>query len=239
VEIGGGDADLAYRVSRAESLVMNASVSRGWFLAEPQAVQRRLVKAVGEEARIPLEFKHVEEILRFAAEDGPAGKELTLPLGWKVLRDSGELLFVTPDLRPTREGQDRKGKDRTHRDYEYALQVPGQIAVPEGGFSMEIRRVEAGSAGYNPDQLLDAELLRTPLTVRNWRAGDRYWPAHTKAPKKIKDLLQERHVTAADRATWPVVVSGDQIIWMRGAAVPARLRARAGRAAWVIGEKGL
>jgi hypothetical protein len=43
----------------------------------------------------------------------------------------------------------------------------------------------------------------------------------------------------AERATWPVVVSGDEIIWMRGAAVPARLRARAGRAAWWISEKEL
>jgi hypothetical protein len=47
---------------------MNAAVSRMWFLGEPVAVQRRLVKAIGENAGIPLEFKHVEEILRVAAE---------------------------------------------------------------------------------------------------------------------------------------------------------------------------
>ncbi len=63
-------ADLRMKVDSAPWLVMNASVSRMWFLGEPIAVQRRLVKAIGENAGIPLEFKHVEEILRFAAEEG-------------------------------------------------------------------------------------------------------------------------------------------------------------------------
>ena len=95
------DSDLRSKIDRAPWLVMNASVSRMWFLAEPIAVQRRLVKAIGENARIPLEFKHVEQVLRVAAEDSSSGKELSLPLGWKLLRESEELTFVTPDLRDT------------------------------------------------------------------------------------------------------------------------------------------
>jgi tRNA(Ile)-lysidine synthase len=68
-------------------------------------------------------------------------------------------------------------------------------------------------------------LLREPLVVRNWRSGDRFWPAHTKAPKKIKELLQERHVAQPERRLWPVVLSGDEIVWVRGFSVPAKLRA--------------
>ena len=60
--------NLQSRIGAARWLVMNASVDRMWFLGQPAAVQRRLIKAVGENAGIPLEFKHVEEILRFAAE---------------------------------------------------------------------------------------------------------------------------------------------------------------------------
>src|SRR5258707_14593122 len=74
------DSELQSRIANVRWLVMNASVSRMWFLGEPIAVQRRLVKTIGENAGIPLEFKHVEEILRIAAEDG-AGKELSLPFG--------------------------------------------------------------------------------------------------------------------------------------------------------------
>jgi tRNA(Ile)-lysidine synthase len=219
------NSDLRSKIENAPWLVMNASVSRMWFLGEPVAVQRRLVKAIGENARIPLEFKHVEEILRFASEDGASGKELSLPLGWKLVRQAEELVFVTPDLRETVEP----------RDYEYPLSVPGQINVYEAGSSIEARLVPARQeAAYNPDQLLDAESLPGPLRVRNWRPGDRFWPAHTKSPKKIKELLQERHVAQEERKSWPVVVSKDEIVWVRGFPSPAKLRAKPGRAAILI-----
>jgi tRNA(Ile)-lysidine synthase len=224
------DCDLRSRIDNARWLVMNASVSRMWFLGEPIAVQRRLVKAIGENARIPLEFKHVEEILRVAGEDDASGKELSLPLGWKLVREAEELVFVTPDLR----------EPAPPRDYEYQLSVPGQIIVYEAGSSVEARRVPAGAEpGYNPDHLLDAESLPGPLTVRNWRPGDRFWPAHTKSPKKIKELLQELHLGQAERRVWPVVVSGDEIVWVRGFPSPAKFRATPGEAAILIVDQPL
>ncbi len=230
------DAELLEPLEQAGPAVMNASVSRPWLLTEPRAVQRRVLKAIGEQAGIPLEFKHIEEVLRFAAEDGPAGKELALPLGWKLVREPEAMIFVTPDLRC----QERIP------DYEYSLAVPGRAFVAELGVVVEALHVtsqvtseitaEAQVAEYNPQQLLRAELLPGQLTVRNWRAGDRFWPAHTKSPKKIKELLQERHVAQPGRRLWPVAVSGDEIVWMRGFPVPARWLAKAGQEAVLIRE---
>jgi tRNA(Ile)-lysidine synthase len=231
--VGGGppeclpmDLGLRSRIAEAPWLVMNASVSRPWLLTEPRAVQRRVVKAIGEQTGIPLEFKHIEEILRFAAEDGPAGKELSLPLGWKIRRELDAMVFVTPDLR----------RQERIPDYEYSLAVPGRVLVPEVGVVIEALRVapESQVAGYNPQQLLSAELLAERLIVRNWRAGDRFWPAHTKSPKKIKELLQERNLAQPERRQWPVALSGDEIVWMHGFPVPARLRAKTGQEAVLI-----
>jgi tRNA(Ile)-lysidine synthetase-like protein len=229
--------DLRMKIDNAAWLVMNASLPRMWFLAEPLAVQRRLVKAIGENAGIPLEFKHVEEIVRVAAEE-TSGKEVSLPLGWRLVVEPEELAFVTPDLR----------EPSPRRDYEYDLSVPGEVVVREAGFAISLQRIPSGDEGaYNPDHLLDAESLTGPLRVRNWRPGDRFWPAHTKSPKKIKELLQERHVAQPERGLWPVIVSkgdggdekGDEIVWMRGFPVPAKLRAQPGRAAILIVEKSL
>ncbi len=223
-----GISDLQSRIENAPWLVMDASVDRVWFLGEPIAVQRRVVKAIGEQAGIPLEFKHVEEILRFAQGDVGSGKELALPLGWKVVRESDRLVFLTPDLR----------EPAPQRDYEYALPVPGMIVVHEAGLEFEAQRIPGGTkAGYDPDRLLDAESLPGPLRVRNWRPGDRFWPAHTKSPKKIKELLQGRRVALRDRRLWPVVVSGDEIVWVRGFPSPAKLQAKPGRDAVFIAEK--
>ncbi|HEV2468137.1 MAG TPA: tRNA lysidine(34) synthetase TilS [Candidatus Sulfotelmatobacter sp.] len=213
------EKSLQARIDDAPWLVMNASVDRLWFLGEPIAVQRRAVKAIGEHAGLALEFKHVEEVLRFAAEEGAGGKELSLPMGWKVTRQADHLLFLTPDLR-----------EQTPEDYEYELMIPGRLLVPEIGLVIEVRRVPAGSeAAYNPEHLLDADSLPGPLRVRNWRAGDRFWPDHTKSPKKIKELLHEHHVAHLERRLWPVIVSGNEIVWLRGFAPPTRLRAKLGR----------
>jgi len=232
---GSPDARLKAKIESASWLVMNASVDRVWFLGEPAAVQRRVVKAIGEHAGITLEFKHVEEVLRFAAEEAGSGKELVLPQGWKVGRSPGELVFVTPDMR------DHLRDPQPPRDYEYVVTIPGKVQVDEAGSTIEVRRVFSGmEAGYNPEHLLDAESMPGPLTVRNWRAGDRFWPRHTKSPKKIKELLQERHVEQSQRRLWPVIVSGgvsgDEIVWMRGFPPPARFAVRPGREAIVILE---
>ena len=148
-----------------------------------------------------------------------------LPEGWQLSVANGVLQFDRPV--PVADS-----------DYEYKLAVPGTIRVGEIGACFEAVLVPGSAAtGYNPDHMLDPVLLEKDLRVRNWRAGDRYWPAHSKAPKKIKELLQERKLTGTERKLWPVVVSGKEIVWVRGFPAPARLQLRdADREALVILE---
>jgi tRNA(Ile)-lysidine synthase len=232
VQLQPFDPQLRERLEQPGPLVMNATVDRMWLLSEPIGVQRRAIKAVGELAGFPLEFKHVEEILRFASDEDGSGKQLSLPLGWSVVREPMALTFLTPDLR---------SQERIPTDYQYVLPVPGRAIVPEAGTVVEAVRMDmaAESAGYNPDQLLDSSLLSNELRVRNWRPGDRFWPAHTKSAKKIKELLQERHITGAPRKTWPVVVCGEEILWVRGFAVPVSHRVKDQGEAILIRERPL
>jgi tRNA(Ile)-lysidine synthetase-like protein len=218
VQLQPFDPLLQERLREPGPLVMNAMVDLAWLLSEPLAVQRRAIKAISELAGFPLEFKHVEEILRFAAEEHDSGKRLSLPLGWKVVREPTALTFLTPDLHT---------EERIPSNYEYSLTLPGKAMVPEAGIVVEALPVKSDTdrAGYNPDCLLDPALLPQELLVRNWRPGDRFWPAHTKGPRKIKELLQERHITGAGRKNWPVAASGDEIIWVRGFPCPAKLKA--------------
>ncbi|HXO34970.1 MAG TPA: tRNA lysidine(34) synthetase TilS [Candidatus Acidoferrales bacterium] len=222
------DPQALARIEQWGAPLMNASVSRPWLLTEPRAVQRRVLKAIGEQVGIPLGFRHIEEIMQFAAEDGAAGKALSLPLGWKTVREREAILFVAPDL----------SRNEPVLNYEYSLPVPGRAVVPEVGGVIEALRIRPGVqiAEYNPQQLLRADLLPERLIMRNWRPGDRFWPAHTKSPKKVKELLQERRIAQAQRRFWPVAVSGEEIIWMRGFPVPAGLLATEGHEAVLIRE---
>jgi tRNA(Ile)-lysidine synthase len=195
----------------------------------PVALQRRVVRAAGESLGLRLEFRHVEEILEVATGHARAAKSAVLPHGWTVSRHKNEVRFTLAGAGVAK-----------NSDYEYMLTIPGQIEVPEAALRLEalLVPVHAG-AGYNPEHLLEPTLLTRELRVRNWRAGDRFWPAHTKTPKKIKELLQERQVTGPERKCWPVVVSGSQVVWVRGFPVPASLRPRSGaREAVVIREVG-
>ncbi|HYL11697.1 MAG TPA: tRNA lysidine(34) synthetase TilS [Terriglobales bacterium] len=204
----------------------NASLDLIWLQAEPLALQRRVIKAIGDYAGIPLEYKHVEEVLRFAAEQEGSGKRLVLPRGWKVVRDGVSLEFRAP------------AEEQVATGYNYPLAVPGQIKVPETGTLFQAVRIVPGASpsGYNPQHLFDPERLSKELVVRNWRPGDRFWPAHTKSPKKIKELLQQRRVPQAERKLWPVVVSGEEIAWVRGFPAPARLSPPQGRESVLIRE---
>jgi tRNA(Ile)-lysidine synthetase-like protein len=225
--------DVQSRIDAAPWLVANAAVDRMWFLGEPVAVQRRLIKAIGDHAGIPLEFKHVEEIRR-CAENEASGKEVSLPLGWRVVREPDVLVFVTPDLRQAEPGLNYED------DYEYEVSIPGRIAVAKLSSDFEVCCLSADEAsGYNPDQLLDAQSLARSLRLRNWRPGDRFWPAHTKSPRKVKELLQERHVPQPERKLWPVAVSGDEIVWVRGFPTHAKFQPRPGQEAVLIVEKPL
>jgi tRNA(Ile)-lysidine synthase len=185
----------------------------------PLALQRRVIRAASESLGLRLDFAHVEAILALGSESAEAPKSTGLRDGWVVSKKKGELRFESTAGRP------RKS------EYEYRLCVPGSVEVRETESRFETVLVPgSAAAAYNPGDLLDGALLGVELKVRNWRAGDRFWPAHTKLPKKIKELLVERKVVGSERKLWPVVVSGSDVVWVRGFPAPARLRLRSDKA---------
>jgi tRNA(Ile)-lysidine synthase len=192
----------------------------------PLALQRRLVRTAAESLGLRLEFRHVEEILGLTSKQS---KSAVLPNGWTVSLRGGELRFAI------------EATSRTSPDYEFRLSLPGATEVPQLGSRFEAILVSANAPEvYNREHLLDRFRLSSELCVRNWRPGDRFWPAHTKTPKKIKELLQELHLRGSDRRLWPVVVSGTDVIWLRGFPVPIQFRPQVGALeAVLIRETGL
>jgi tRNA(Ile)-lysidine synthase len=213
-EIARAEEDYWQReVARVLPSLWNAgTLDLSQLLALPLALRRRIVRAAAESLGLRLEFRHVEDIL--ALETSPA-KSAMLPGDWVVSRHKNDLRFAVADSLAA------------PSDYEYRLRVPGSVDIPQIRARLEAVLVSGNAAqGYNPEQLLDRFFLGDELIVRNWRPGDRFWPPHTKGPKKIKELLQERHLTGNQRKHWPVVASVTQVVWVSGFGVPAQLRLR-------------
>jgi len=186
-------------------------VSEGWVARPvlavleswPLAMQRRVIRAVGERVGAAMGFQDVERVRRLLG--GPDGKEAEIGAGWRA-RLSPEGLRLERGLEPPATA------------FERILPIPGQVRVPELDtvFKAFLVPGQAGGSGYNPEKAWDPRKLASQLVIRNWRAGDRFWPLHTKSEKKVKELLQERRVPQRERERWPVAVSQDTIVWMRG-----------------------
>ena len=207
----------AAEVARAEEEYWQASVERELSLRMgesghlaiadlpqlPLARQRRLLKAFAEDAGLALDFEHVEK-LRLCALGKLAKAEL--PSGWLAQRHDGCL-----ELRAL------ASATASAADYEYSLPVPGEAYIAELGLTVRALTVAGEFAREVTDGcLLSPALLGPELTVRNWHPGDRFQPAHSRSEEKLKRLFGEKKIPAELRPSWPVILHGAEIVWVRG-----------------------
>jgi tRNA(Ile)-lysidine synthase len=197
------------------------------LLELPLAAQRRLLRAWLETnaPNLNISFRLIEEALELASDS--AGRKLEMPARWNLRRAREELVLEF----------ETGNRPKKTPDYEYALPLPGAVKIAELGTYIEARIMDISAVPeHERGHLLNMELIPKQILVRNWRAGDRYWPAHTAAERKVKDLLSDRHATGTQKKLWPVAVAaGCGLIWLRNFAVPAAFRAPAGalQAIWI------
>jgi tRNA(Ile)-lysidine synthase len=189
----------------------------GSFRGLPVALQRQVLHEIARRLGVGLEFKHVQQLTELAGEKSSA-KRLLLPDGQEAVRTFRELQFS-----PAK-------KEIGSPGYQYVLPIPGEVAIPELGSVIRARvvsaRVQHAGKGGGVS-LLNPAMLATQVTVRNWRAGDRFFPAGNRSSKKLKELLQAGRLggplSPGDRRMWPVVESEGEIVWVRGFSTPAAL----------------
>jgi tRNA(Ile)-lysidine synthase len=108
------------------------------------------------------------------------------------------------------------------------------VSSLEGTLSLNgwrFRRVGESGAAANVacepwSAALPAELA---LSVRPWRPGDRMTPLGAVAPRRVKGLLRDAGVDAGRRSGWPVVLAGEEIVWIPGVRRGAAATVRPGR----------
>jgi tRNA(Ile)-lysidine synthase len=167
----------------------------------PLALQRRVLKRWAESNGVALDFAHIEKMRRCAAGELARAE---LPGGRIVVRREAMLQW-------------RAVVRETAWAYCYTLPVPGEIQIAELRLTLRAEIVpEKFARELLQEELLSPDLGGTELVVRNWRPGDRYWPAHNRSEEKLKRLFAEKHIAAEQRPHWPVAVYEDEIVWVRG-----------------------
>jgi len=173
--------------------------------ALPPAVGRRLIRKAISQVKGDLrrlEYDHVERVLELAAQGEGHGRlrlpDLEIRRSFDWIRVAGE--GPRPDMPLT------------------ALAVPGIYAVP-GGTCLHLEFAPQSSASKKGATLKAAELslrrLPQVLELRGWKPGDHYRPYGQDRDLKIKEMFQVERVPSWLRASWPIVGSGDTILWAR------------------------
>jgi len=204
-----------------KAVVISADEKRIVFsrqkLAElhPAAKQRLFRKAIkwlkGDLRRIA--FTHTQAIIQLLQSKSQRGR-LDLPSRICVKSDSETL---------TIQRQKVEGRGQKAIQFQYCITELGTFFIREAGIYMTFEKV---SPEYDPVrcmpnsdrsyELFDMDMLRFPLTVRNINPGDRFTPLGMTGTQKLKTYFINNKIPLSERTRYPVLVSGEKIIWVVG-----------------------
>jgi tRNA(Ile)-lysidine synthetase-like protein len=153
---------------------------------------------------------HVGQIVELA-RSGRSGLSLTMPGGVRVRRVHDALIFdVTEKTRAA---------PRAHFEYKIdSLAGSPRLQVPELGCAFRFTVIDWCSKRGETSiswEVLNGDRLSFPLTLRDWRHGDRFHARGHSKPQKLKRLFGEAGIDRWQREGWLVLVSGGVLAWVR------------------------
>jgi tRNA(Ile)-lysidine synthase len=206
--------------------------------------------------------KHVNDVLSLAAP-GKSGRSLVLPgihsgrsLDTIWLRSThpnqpkGTVNETAPFFRNRRsfigdEGGLPAQDGYNGYEYDYVLPVPGCLEIPEAGGVIQAeesrnKSLPAARGTRVVVALPETTERDTGLRVRNPRPGDRFRPLGAPGTKSLSRYLMEHRVERARRGHIPLVVRGNEVLWVVGHGISELSRVNSGthrklQLSWVEG----
>jgi tRNA(Ile)-lysidine synthase len=105
--------------------------------------------------------------------------------------------------------------------FEYILGEPGFVHIREIGARLSLVRLAPDEVDLKPAAgqsvaYFDMDRLDFPMTVRNFRAGDRFIPFGLEGTQKLKKYFIDHKIPREQRWRIPLVISRDEILWIAG-----------------------
>ncbi len=192
------------------------AVLRGPELAELDPVLRRRVLRAALESlpgRPILPARHLAGLEAWVAA-GPQPGRRDLPRVLAAFWERGQLVLAPQSTPPPVP----------------AVALPIAVATRMAPFGMiflaeRVERAEARVPPPAPEEVwLDAAAAPGGLAVRGWRFGDRFRPLGLGGSKKLQDFFVDAKVARGARGRVPLLVSGDEILWVVGHRVDDRAK---------------
>ena len=213
--------DSAWRdcVTRAEHDTVTFDIDR--LSQRPLGLQRNLIRHAIQFLRPGQETNYAAIERAYAFINDPDGaSRIDLKGGLRLFREGGNIYVYTPDADLPFNLWPQMPDDGGS----ILLSIPGNIELSGGWkFSCERWRLPAlarEQADRNEDQFqvwLDAEKLPVSLELRTRHPGDRFEPLGMEGhSQKLSDFFVNEKVPQRARDRWPLLCSGDVVVWVPG-----------------------
>ncbi|MDY6826284.1 MAG: tRNA lysidine(34) synthetase TilS [Bacillota bacterium] len=183
-------------------------VKRAALMTLPGALQGRVLRRILEKSGLTEApgREHIEALLDMVKE-GRRGWIYTLPGAVHVYDDGRFLQFF------------KKGEPQQLSSVPIQLTLPGRTVIPGKG--------SVTACIVKPDQLfwpppacrayLDYDKIdHKNLAIRFRWAGARFYPQGASGSRKLKKFFIDQKIPAPERASVPLLTTGDEIIWIVG-----------------------
>ncbi len=197
---------------RTGCLELDAEVLAAMPPAQARRVLRHVLSGMQGVLR-SISATHIQDLLQLAGHK-KNGRQIHLPKGLRALR-RGRVLKISTGA-----------QQNTGNQHHWSFTItPGHgleshLRLPDGG----MLRFDPSSSSPHPDwrkaglyeAYFDMDRLNMPLTVRNFRNGDRIMPFGMGGSQKLKKLFIDRKIPREKRPNVPLVLNQNDILWVAG-----------------------
>jgi tRNA(Ile)-lysidine synthase len=114
---------------------------------------------------------------------------------------------------------------RLIRDRDFLFLVKkNEATTPTDAFSFFPDEIPAAIPDEKWSALIDSSLVNLPLVMRTWKEGDSLIPFGMNGHKNVSDILNEMKLPSHKKERAPVIVSGNEIVWIPGYRIADKFR---------------
>ena len=184
------------------------SISRARLSEIHPALRRRVLsRALESVSGSPVDIEGIHVTSLESILTGDTGSGLDLPKGIRAYLDYNHLIFSnipTPPPTPLPEE-------------EQPITIPGETLLSGWKITASIEDAASSEQEIDPySALFDMDRLAEPITLRRRKDGDRFTPLGISGSKKLQDFFTDAKVLRGQRDSIPIVLSGEEIIWVVG-----------------------
>lgn len=178
---------------------------------ERVVLRRALLRVIDETRGLrSIKMENIEDIIGLIKK-GSSGDRIYLPGGIRAIRSYSTLIITSK---------------KPQRVQECELKVPGETLIKEAGVVL-IATIEENVNNYGDGKetaCFDINSLSFPLKIRARKEGDFFYPFGLGKRKKLQDFFVDEKVPRDIRDSVPLLISGEDIIWVVGYRTDERYR---------------